>query len=218
MNLKCITLTGADDTISPLDLASISKDYPFVEWGILFSANKQGQNRYPSNSWLEKLDKSTNNFSAHLCGSYARNYLIGKDSISVDGFKRVQLNISPYLNDSLDILKNTLSKINQEYIIQSRDFHLEWATNLAKVSVLLDKSGGRGLFNIEDLLVKPNPNYPCGYAGGLSINNLAFVMEKVSEIAENHPIWFDMESSLRTDDVFDLKICVKILEIAGRFK
>ena len=37
MKLTKVTLTGADDFTDPKRLIEISREYPFVEWGILFS-------------------------------------------------------------------------------------------------------------------------------------------------------------------------------------
>ncbi len=243
MNLKCVTLTGADDSVVINDLIKISEEFPFVEWGILFSKNKQGESRYPSLNWLQELEYVNTlkiNFSAHLCGSYAREHLTGVaphkfpkwyDSFeSIEHkFGRIQLNVSPYLKDyTPDVLAQnlvgSLRGVRDEVVIQSHAFDeksklgmVSQVRRQTKFSVLLDKSGGKGIFSLDDLLVKPNPNYPCGYAGGLSVDNLAIVMEKVSEIAEDNPIWFDMESSLRKDDKFCLETCRRVLEIASKF-
>jgi len=37
MKINKITITGADDRTKISDLVQLQKDYPFVEWGILFS-------------------------------------------------------------------------------------------------------------------------------------------------------------------------------------
>ena len=34
--LKMVTVTGADDSVKPSDLAEIAAEYPFVEFGLLF--------------------------------------------------------------------------------------------------------------------------------------------------------------------------------------
>ena len=41
--LERITVTGADDLVDPAELCAIAADFPFVEWGILFSAKRTGR-------------------------------------------------------------------------------------------------------------------------------------------------------------------------------
>lgn len=50
-----VTIVGADDSVSPYDLATISQKYPFVEWGINVSLNPKPGN--PSPFWLYELIK-----------------------------------------------------------------------------------------------------------------------------------------------------------------
>lgn len=102
MELDRVTITGADDSVDVNDLLAISKDFPFVEWGILFSAGKPPRPRFPSAGWLHKLImlhyESPLSLSMHLCGrhisglqepGYKRNFVLqGLYKI----FSRVQLN------------------------------------------------------------------------------------------------------------------------------
>jgi hypothetical protein len=55
MKIRYVTLTGADDDVDPQQLAEISQEYPFVEWGILFSQSKSGVERYSSIDWVVEL-------------------------------------------------------------------------------------------------------------------------------------------------------------------
>lgn len=79
LNLKYVTITGADDNTEIMDLFDLSARFPFVEWGILFSQSKSGVPRYPSLEWVEELCElaphfykkgSSLNFSSHLCGKW----------------------------------------------------------------------------------------------------------------------------------------------------
>lgn len=104
MILDRVTITGADDSIKPDNLIELSQQYPFVEWGLLFSSRRQGSPRYPSAEWCSKLinrlhqAETQPQFSMHLCGSHVRRMLNEK----YDGWKafpglyrifdRVQLN------------------------------------------------------------------------------------------------------------------------------
>lgn len=106
MRLKTVTITGADDTVDPVDLLKLSARYPFVEWGILLSkgailGGRQGTLRYPTRAWildeLRKANLSTiMNLSLHLCGATSRDVQEGflDDLLPyiVMGFRRVQLN------------------------------------------------------------------------------------------------------------------------------
>lgn len=90
MKLFRVTLTGADDQTDPEDLARLSDQYPFVEWGILLSEGRAGKARYPSRDWLRSLgavqcinepklplNSAPMNLSAHLCGATMRAFTKG---------------------------------------------------------------------------------------------------------------------------------------------
>lgn len=102
MKLDRVTITGADDSVKPSELADLSAEFPFVEWAILFSPKHQGFPRWPSSVWLMELHgiSATMNLSAHLCGWWVRDVLRGNftftDWVTVidifDDYQRVQLN------------------------------------------------------------------------------------------------------------------------------
>ena len=50
------TLTGVDDSTSVEELIRLYREYPFVEWGVLYSATQQGQGRYASMRWKLVFD------------------------------------------------------------------------------------------------------------------------------------------------------------------
>lgn len=103
MKINKVTITGADDKTNPSDLINLSIKYPFVEWAILFSNSRQGQERYPSEDWKMKFDTlvrlipgSDRQVAAHFCGWYSSEVLensnidLLKNLSSI--FKRVQIN------------------------------------------------------------------------------------------------------------------------------
>ena len=101
MPLKLVTITGADDSVRPEDLVELSKEFPFVEFGILASAFRSGTPRFPSRVWVDCLksiptaEKGPLKLSLHLCGKWVRDLLQGVlefDWKLVPGFDRVQLN------------------------------------------------------------------------------------------------------------------------------
>ena len=73
MPLTCVTITGADDLTDVGDLAILSHEFPFVEWGILIGSNEDVE-RFPSRMWIQQLIKARegmNNemrLSLHVCG------------------------------------------------------------------------------------------------------------------------------------------------------
>jgi len=84
MKLFCITLTGADDSTDPHDLLAVSRDWPMIEWGILFSDTRSGRPRYPSRPWIQRLADATASasargfsprFAVHLCGATMRRFM-----------------------------------------------------------------------------------------------------------------------------------------------
>lgn len=102
MILDRVTITGADDSVSPGSLLEISKQFPFVEWGILVSQSKSNTDcpRFPSAQWiseLQALDAAgvSMALSLHVCGKWTRDLLQGEMSIPPEllrCFGRIQLN------------------------------------------------------------------------------------------------------------------------------
>ena len=92
-----VTITGADDNTDPNQLAHLSRFYPFVEWGILFSEKRRGLPRYPTLRWIRNLEDLAEGrrlkLAMHLCGAEARlATLNAHDFYPGPAWKRVQLN------------------------------------------------------------------------------------------------------------------------------
>lgn len=214
--LYLVTITGADEGIALGDLTALSREFPFVEWGLLFSAKRMGTPRYPGREWLLKIPiTSPMRFSAHLCGQWARDALAGAPQWPVGSpyFDRVQLN--GYEKPSR-VLNKMIAGGQQEFILQVRDgsqvFGVAEVAKEAKgnVSALWDPSGGRG---VEQALWPDLPR-AChwGYAGGIGPDNVCETLDKLSAFPRD--FWIDMESGVRTDDAFDLVKVRRVLEAA----
>lgn len=227
-----VTITGADDSVDPMALAVLSRKYPIVEWGILFSGGRTGTPRYPSSAWISELTRTWNlrpdmRLSAHLCGEFARDWMavgslplsvavraLGPDSVRP--FQRVQIN-------GLDPAKVNPHKIDMErgleVIFQVRGLEaIRPAEELAlrmggEVSLLFDPSGGKGL--------RPR-DWPAqrgmvamGYAGGITPENVLATLVDLHAVIGyqpgGHPLWVDMGSGVRTDDKFDLEKVESVL-------
>ena len=213
MPLKTVTLTGADDRIEVRDLLYLSYRYPFVEWGVLVSLTRAGTPRYPSESWIEELLavclkapklEHCPRISLHLCGRAAHSSVGFRGLGSIDSSRvRVQINgyqpgasINPWLLPA---------NLRERVILQCRAKQdLEQVAADAKAlraSVLYDPSAGRG---------KETTDWPeapqgasMGFAGGIHAGSVRKVIGEVSATTRSD-LWIDMETSLRTDDYFDL--------------
>lgn len=226
MKLTKITFTGIDEQVNPLQLVRLCKEYSFIEWGILFSKDKQGKSpRYPSEDYIEQIksfvqsSKVEHNLAAHICGTYTRNLINGEcailDSKLLKGFKRVQINFSTYLplKDPVKFAKR-LAKYNRyEFILQVRDLNDPiigiCQSEKVRCAPLLDLSGGKG--KVLEEFPKPTSNW-VGYAGGLKPENIAKAIRKIEVLEGLERYWLDMESGVRTNDWIDLTKCEQVIE------
>lgn len=225
-----MTITGADDSVSPVELAAISRDFPFVEWGILFSQSRQGiEPRYPSARWLQTLDAiadrspSVMNLSAHLCGQYVRDIFGGNGDVLLRAsrkhsfwcYSRFQLNgFSNHFVDKAARIPEVfqhlrIAKDGTTIICQvGNPYANERAAALEMVfgnyAALYDTSGGEGIPmpSFDCLVPPPTPTISVGYAGGIGMHNVASVVRSCKEEWKDHDntFWLDMETHVRSDD------------------
>jgi hypothetical protein len=219
MEIRAVTVTGADDHVDMGELIDVSAEFPSIEWGILVSNSMSGVPRFPSNMWFDALCRAAIeydlNLSLHICGRWARDICRGKWSIYEwrnrevisKCFKRIQLNhgnpkIGPLFYTGL--LENGWLGLQYIFQVYGRDLEMVRQAHAAGVDVacLFDSSGGRGVS--PDKWPESYGDY-CGYAGGLSPANLAENIRRISEVSSCSSIWVDAETSLRTvDDEFFL--------------
>lgn len=206
-----ITFTGADDDTDPSELVMLAEDYP-VEFGLLFSPTHQGvRPRYPKLPTIHRLSEDLPlRWSAHLCGGDARAWM-HEDRCDHDlrAFKRVQINTAdPKVQPTL--IGDQAAKRNLRAILQCRGQFPQ----VSGVDMLFDASGGRG--------ISPS-NWPqavsttfCGYAGGMSPENVAKAVQIIGTRADRY--WIDMESGVRDErDRFSLEKCRAVCEaVYGR--
>ncbi len=231
MKLHTVTISGPDDGTSHQDLLALSREYPFVEWGILLSSSTEIRPRYPSQDWIDGLETLASqgvSLSGHVCGGLASRICKGRfaDHLNRPMFQRMQLNVAQFFRkDVRDVgMMAACLPRTREYIIQvgqAVDEGIALAKGLQQhghcVSVLFDASGGRGL------LPEQWPDSPlgikCGYAGGLGPENIDAQLSALSSLADHAPIWVDMETRVRTEDGdrLDLDKVRYCLEIAGLY-
>lgn len=214
--LKRVTFTGIDNRTKIEDLVLLKNTYPFVEFGVLIStklSNQNTNNRYPHLTLLKRLKGQGLNLSCHVCGSATRKIvldndwsefekLVGKD---LDLFDRFQLNVSnlKHFHKEITFLPN------KEFIIQqSKDFSLyTHYKDLPNIVGFQDNSGGLGKYSGDWL----ESDCYFGYAGGINTNNVEEVVSDLL-ILNDSDFWIDMESSVRTNDWFDIVKCKEILQ------
>lgn len=233
--LNKVTITGADDSIKPVNLVDLSQEYPFVEWGLLLSRSNEGNPRFPSRGWLRELvHKETFHgvpmqLSAHVCGGWCRDIVLNNLFTIIQDrpeymamFQRVQLNFSPY--DASRSFVETLKEHypHKQWIFQvgqkNRDDLLRYAHSQGvNVACLFDRSGGKG--KLPRTWPQPVDGIYAGYAGGLGPDTLEEQIPKILEAAGGKPFWIDMESRVRSNDdkYFDLDKVRTCLEIAKKW-
>ena len=213
MNLpKIITFTGVDSETDLNRCSEISSKYldDFkIEWGVLHSTsrmNKPEEIRYPDFQTLFNITRKIHPLflSAHLCGSITKfdDKIKWLGTYLNSSYNRVQINGKDIENPE----KIAENNKNLKIIIQHRS---EFPLEDEKIHRLYDCSGGEGI-EISKIETQSNPNNFIGYAGGLNPSNVVEKVKEFSKVASNY--WIDMESGVRTNDVFDLDECVDVIE------
>jgi hypothetical protein len=235
MKILKMTATGADQTIAPNTLVEVSEKYPFVEWGILLSKNKEGNGRYPNLNWIKDLKKFAEgknvNLSGHICGVWCRDILAGKEIFFQEReeilpmFQRFQLNFNAKYS-TIDygkfpaLLKKYTSQ-GKEFILQINNAKsyviLDHVRKYVNVQALFDRSGGAGIS--PDAWPKTIDNVLCGYAGGIGPCNIENELKKIENVVKDKEIWIDMESKIRMDDdmFFDINRVEYCLEETKKY-
>lgn len=235
MILDRVTITGADDSILPTDLLPLSKDFPFVEWGLLLSKKKAGDPRFPSYEWMTELTRLTIRseikFSGHLCGRWVRDLVFdGLHSFLNEQpgieqmFQRFQLNFHAEPHEKVNPkFFHWLGIDQRQYIFQFDGVNHHLYQMACKVNPeldiapLFDKSGGIGITPGEwPIAFQGTYN---GYAGGLGPDNLEAEIQRIAKVAGEERVWIDMETKVRSEDdkQFDLEKVRRCLEIAAPF-
>jgi len=229
-SLRCVTVTGADDSVDPDKLLDLAEKYSLAEFGILVG-NNSSVKRFPSFSWICSLQdaierrKVVPRLSCHLCGHWAAEFLTSIRAMIPFGDKlpwgRVQINTHGEAHPVvLSHLCRTLASIEGasedklEVIFQrdgQNDQIFDYLNSLKvngdrryNVSALFDVSHGAGILPTEWPPIIPGAS--CGYAGGLSPDNVASELDKIALAAGDDPFWIDAETRLRSEDAdtFDL--------------
>lgn len=227
MKINKLTITGADDATNQDLLLDFSNNYGFVEWGILFSKTKLGEKRYPTLEYINTLPKELN-LSAHFCGWWAKEVLENKNYHLINelapNFKRVQLNYNFKHSTGyklFSLLTYLYEHPDRSVILQYNKSNSEELDRLLQEDLpqnlhfLYDSSGGRGKV-IERIDTSLGSAYT-GFSGGLNPDNMATICTMVVEDAEEVDVWLDLETGVRTEDIFDLDKVKSVLETTHKF-
>jgi len=211
VSLHKVTITGADDSTDHAELLALSKEFPFVEWGILVSRRHEGSFRFPGRPWIDRFSAVASlgklSVSTHMCGAWVRQMFTGElDWRDIPGCveisQRVQINThaEPHVS-TVGLLKSLGDARDKQFIFQwdGVNNHLTFAA-LAygyNVAALFDTSGGAGILPKE--WPTPAKEFPCGYAGGLGPLNVVEQVRAIKAVCSK-PFWIDMERRVRSDD------------------
>ena len=225
--LRALGFCGADDSVHPHHLVVLANAFPLVEFGVLFRPDSEGQPRYATRAWVERLAAAAANktlkLAAHLCASRVQDVLKGETAFVSQlvrdwGFGRVQINATTVngvdtsrLRESVPNLCRVIEAFPEaEFILQKNDeteplwqglldYYKQHASKglPANVSMLVDESKGTGVVAKSWPRASDAP-CPIGYAGGIGPGNIQNVLEKVVDAAQGELFWIDMESSLRS--------------------
>lgn len=239
MNLRLVTLTGADDGSDPAELVKLSKKFPFVEWGILVSAKQMGSTRFPSSSWMKDLAAAVTgsnvSLAVHVCGRWVRDIVAGRFPTDLadlpmpwNNVRRFQLNFHAEKHD----FSNDIVKVLEEQPFFARQIIFQYdGVNEAAIeesprkysnAPLFDVSHGAGILPSNWPKASSFPGHAFyGYAGGLGPDCLPAQLDVISAASEGKPFWIDMETKLRTQDtpesVFDFQRCEACLDACAPF-
>lgn len=223
IKLSFCSITGADDAVDVGDLSRIAVEFPFVEWAILLLPALAGQARCPSPEWIRRFSSEYTgaHTAMHLCDEALVRFTAGdEDALDLmSGFRRIQLNLKfgqvEGRYDPVALVERIKNNPQHQFIIQytpdKRGF-IDMLDGVDNHAVLFDASAGQGVS--PDQWDAPLPGHSCGYAGGITPDNVAANLEKMSRVAPGYTTWIDMESGVRTQDRFDLEKVRRVLEIA----
>lgn len=217
--IKGITFTGIDGWTDVEELRTIQLRWPIVEFGVLMSEHwYENGTRYYNPDALKRLAYSGLNLSCHLCGRIARRAVRNDFEPAINLckgyfplFKRCQLNIATSDKNPeklvLDVPDTLEEVIIQQKSVDDIGLFVSGLPN-PKLTVLLDASGGRGI--VSDIFALDTP-LKVGYAGGLSADNIVKAISFLEKTPIVRQYWVDMESSVRTNDVFDVSKVWQVL-------
>lgn len=218
--IETVTLTGIDENSDPDALVHLERRFPFVELAVL-AGTREGAPRMPVRRWIREWVKKANRADVataiHLCGARSR---AARDRDWQDlqeltaGFGRVQVNLPPAERDAaVPTLEEFARCLQRRVIVQHEGpWETSKAARYANLDLLADGSGGHGIADFGSW-PPPREGRLSGYAGGIGPASIRRAVEFAAQWPERR-IWIDMETGIRTADVFDttkaIAVCAEV--------
>jgi len=226
-NILLISFVGVDTHTDLDSLSLISKSsYYNTEWSVLYSDSKSVGNhtRYPSyqfcNDFLN-LNSCDLYCSLHLCGSVIERYLKEEQDVLALCNKafRIQLNLNinnyPDHEKLSNDIESMMSKHGHKIILQQNKTKEKFMKTFlgkakTKISLLYDGSGGFG--RVISKIDPPDDYHITGYAGGINPENVSGIVGLINKNNPSDlPIYIDMESGVRENNIFSLDKCRQVI-------
>ena len=190
-----------------------------IEFGLLFNGrDAEGPKckaRYLTIHELPLYAEFIPNTALHVCGSEGKAQFLQPSwhmGRAIQFCQRIQLNGSWTDEEVLTLCE----KYSRHGIITQLNHSFGQRQRLARNHhILFDCSGGKGL--VPSSWKLPEGSEPVvSMAGGLGPDNIQEATQAYTKANPISPMGWDMESSLRTNDRFDLKIVEKVYKIVSQ--
>lgn len=219
-----VTITGVDDNTDLQRVEDLSAQFPFVEWGVLYSHKRKGSGRYPTKplDLIHQLPR----VALHLCGQASRSVIGGEDfegvvaamrqrggRIQLNGYKLISIFFANAFENTKESVEFILQCRSQKQFTEAQTDVLGLSDYGIKATRLFDPSGGRGVdTNFANLQKDSVGDF--GIAGGIGPDNITSSLEVATTL---QAAWIDMESRVRTEDKLDLDKVERVLTLAKEF-
>lgn len=223
--LTNVAITGPDDAVDIADLNAMGAEFPYVEWALLCEPEAAGTARAPSFEWIDEFMREAKGHRAvHLCTTALIDFSNAAEKFRriVEGFDRIQLNFKYRETGNRLNLEGLVAQVksfpDKTFIFQYGGEYVKFLPafkTCKNMALLFDASAGSG--TLPGSWPAPVEGYSCGYAGGLNPDNVAAQIQAIAKAAPGYTTWIDMESGVRTNDVFDLTKVRRVLEAAAPY-
>lgn len=218
--LKACTLTGVDEKTSFDWIRSVSEDYPFAEFAVLYSMTPDDKDdRYPTRAFIDgfadAMEGSAVRTALHICGRAVAAFVAGDADVRTLAarFGRVQINFNasraPF---TVEELAQAIAAVGHPVITQHFPSNavVSAFVTASNHHVLFDASGGNGRRG-EGWPDRVSGKY-MGYAGGFGPETIALDTMGAELHARGEDYWIDMESRIRTGGLLDPEKCLAVLD------
>jgi hypothetical protein len=208
-----------------------------LDFGVLFFPEKQGMPRNPG--YFKRLEVVRQFYStAHLCGKSIFNSILETDhhstSIILEELKTfpcIQLNINArsrvfdtndvhsiydrvcydrYESKTVLQLHSKSEKDIFSYLDKSEKKYGPGDVH-NRIQILLDESRGKGITRNDWKVPERLKDYRIRIAGGINADNISDTYKRFTDANQRSPYVIDMESSIRTDDQFDIDKVMQVI-------